>query len=876
MGYKPTITNISAFDATQGTIVYFGWKGNAAFANELIIKNSETLEVVYQYRTERQMGLYHEMNISEGAKESFVNGKLYQATLIVYDKDNVASDESDPITFWCFSTPIFQITNDFVETGIVTMSSLYLNFKYKQNEKEALNEYTVKLYDSNNQLLHQSKTYNTSISDGELVYRIEGLQNTHEYRVCVEGITIHGMEVSTGYVLFSIKYDKMGAGALVNLKDIGDGKISIGSNFKILGVDSYPDPPKYIDNEEVDLRKTGSYVEFYDGFVVDGNYECKVAFRAPSVGNLYTMKNSKGDVICLSYEYYDIYNEEDGNVVRKYYFRLNVSGENTNVNIYSKMFDKLTYGQRVIALIQYKNGYYNLKLKISKDTTDAVPITYHIDQDVEPYTEMINVGDSIMEPASFVVEKEGYEFVGWRADSAASGEVLPEDTVADEELDLYAVFAKPVTLTCVSYDNTEVTSANMYYNNGVIENANIKIPVGSNYDSWVWKGWSDIDVTDANASVTYNNEDIISLSENAIIYGLYNQGIIVTYYNNSKTESVAPGTRCYNASGNILNPEFTLTQSGISGWTARGWSTGTSGNSSVKYKNAEKFSINSNITLYGMYEKSVTVTYYNNSTTKKTATDYAFRNYAGTIINAKFNLSQSDVSGWTKNGWSTSSVANASTTYNNATAFERLDDITLYGKYKKSVTASYNGNGNNSGSTSSNSGTAYRNYAGSVVGATITLSGSGFSKTNCTFSQWAVGSTGGTRYNSGSNVTLSENTTFYAVWKVNVIDNRLIASGKGSYQSDWQYSIDTTNYSSVKVRMWARSVWAYYGIGNGGDYNNAGKVTGTANDHPNWQYIDMTLQANSGVKWFSFGISPSGGYGGSDENTEWEVRLFAS
>ena len=41
--------------------------------------------------------------------------------------------------------------------------------------------------------------------------------------------------------------------------------------------------------------------------------------------------------------------------------------------------------------------------------------------------------------------------------------------------------------------------------------------------------------------------------------------------------------------------------------------------------------------------------------------------------------------GWTKNGWSTSPDANASTTYNDATTFERLEDITLYGKYKKTV-----------------------------------------------------------------------------------------------------------------------------------------------------------------------------------------------
>lgn len=856
MGYKPTITNISAFDATQGTTVYFGWKGNAAFANELIIKNSETLEVVYQYKTARQMGLYHEMNIAEGATESFVNGRLYQATLIVYDKDDVASDASDPVTFWCFSTPIFEITNDFVNTGIVTMSSLYLNFKYKQDEKEALNEYTVKLYDSNNQLLHQSKTYNTSISNGELVYRIEGLQNTHGYKVRVEGITIHGMEVSTGDVIFSIKYDKMGVGALVNLKDIGDGKISIGSNFKILDAISYPDPPKYIDNEEVDLRKPGSYVEFYDGFVVDGNFECKLAFRAPNEGTLCTLSNKQGDTIKLTYEHYDIYYEDS--VIRKYYFRLNVYGENTNINIFSELFDKLTYGQRIVALIQYRNGYYNLKLKISKDTTDAVAITYHVDQDIE-YTEMINIGDSIIDPVSFAVEKEGYEFVGWKTDNVASGDVLPDYAVAEEESVLYAVFAKPVTLTCISYNNLETVEGNIYYNNGVEENAKFTLPVGSTYDGWNWKGWSDVDVTDASIDVIYKTGETISLSESASVYGMYGQDVSIKYYNNSKTENTASGTRYYNSYGTLIDPAFILEQEEVEGWNACGWSTGASVNSDVEYKNATEFRVKDSVTLYGVYEKPVTVTYYNNSTTEKTVTNFAFRNYIGDISNASFTLSQSEVPGWTKNGWSTNPEANASTAYNDATTFERLEDITLYGKYKKTVAFSYNGNGNNSGSTASNSGMAYRNHAGDIIGAEIALASNGFSKTNCSFVKWAEGSINGTQYDAGEiPEAITENTIFYAIWKPNS-GKKVLASGTGAV-SNRTVKFDTTNYNSIKATLTVNDCYCC---------NFGAPMSGSMKSSP----ISINLTPNSGVITLEWTIQDRPEYGIYSENISWNVTV---
>lgn len=864
MGYRPTITNISAFDATKGTKVYFGWKGNAAFANELTIKDSETLEIVYQYKTDRQMGLYHEMNIEEGATESFINGRIYQATLIVYDKDNVASDESDPVTFWCFSSPTFRITNDFVETGIVTMSSLYLTFEYKQTENEALSEYTVMLYDSNNQLLHQSKTYNTSISNGDLVYRIEGLQNTNGYKVCVVGKTIHGMEVNTGYVLFSIKYDKMGAGALVNLKDIGDGKISIGSNFKILDATAYPDPPKYIDNEEVDLRKSGSYVEFDDGFVVDGNYECKIAFRAPSLGNLYTMKNAQGDIIRLSYEYYDVYNEENDDIVRKYYFKLNVSGKNTNINIMSDMFDKLTYGQKVVALIQHKNGYYNLKLKIAKDSMDSVAITYHLDNDQEVYTEYVNVGEPMVN-TSFPIEKDGYEFVGWREDSDASSIVLSEYDVASEDMDLYAVFAKPLELTCVSYDSSEIISGNLYYNNGNTANAEITLPTGSLYSEWNWRGWSDADVADADTDIVYSNGDNISISDNATVYGLYNQDVTVTYYDGDTNAETISGTRYFSASNDVTNPTFKLKQKDLDEWLARGWSTGTEGDSDIVYSDDVEFTTDCNITLYGMYQQFINVTYYDNSTSANTATGIrCFNSGKNKYKNPSFTLTQSSKSNWTARGWSETNIGNGNVSYNNGATFETDSDITLYGTYYQNITLSYAGNGNTGGSTSSESKPIYWAPAG-IVKATFTLKANGFSKANCTFQKWAQGSKSGTQYSAGTSVSLSANTTFYVVWYRAPVTNYRIASGSGG--DEYNYTFNTNGYKTVTATLRVSSGWAYVWFCNSGRYTASGGDDAV---------ITTSLTPDAGDQNLPFTIRVDGGYGGTDDNTSWELTVTAS
>ena len=369
--YKPIITRIDAFDATIGTTITFGWKGAQAFQNELIIRDSETLDIVYKYKTGRDMSLKHVMNIAlgttnEDVTEQFKNGKQYQATITVFDKDGVQSDPSDPVTFWCFTEPVLKITNEDVLSGIITMSSLYLNFYYQQTEGETLSEYYVELYDENRHLLLKSSIYYGSSSEEYLEYRIEGLLNNHTYYVNVNARTTHGIEVSTDLVQFSVKYDKMGAGALVSLKDLGNGNVSIGSNFKVIDANSNPEEPTYINNEEIDLRDPDSWVNFFDGFEVSGNYEMKIAMRAVQEGFYVICKNEDNEVLKITYEYYDIDYETE--TKRKYFFKLHVFNNNQDLNVFTKMFDKLTDDQELVLVVQHVNEYYSLKLNIGNRT----------------------------------------------------------------------------------------------------------------------------------------------------------------------------------------------------------------------------------------------------------------------------------------------------------------------------------------------------------------------------------------------------------------------------------------------------------------------------------------------------------------------------
>ena len=229
----------------------------------------------------------------------------------------------------------------------------------------------------------------------------------------------------------------------------------------------------------------------------------------------------------------------------------------------------------------------------------------------------------------------------------------------------------------------------------------------------------------------------------------------VTYYsetNSTKTATFIEGQAI------SLSSSYATAKSG---YRFIGWRQDRSASSSVL--NSLTMS-SSNVSLYAVYRKTITVTYYNNSTSAASTRGYQYYN-TGNVTNPSFKLTQSSRTGWNVRGWSTSTAANGSITYNNGASFTRNSNVTLYGMYQKTVTVSYNGNGATSGSTAAQSGTAYYNSNGNIINPSFTLRSNGFSRTNYKFINWRQGSTSGTARNPGTSIRLSSNTTFYASWE---------------------------------------------------------------------------------------------------------------
>lgn len=347
----------------------------------------------------------------------------------------------------------------------------------------------------------------------------------------------------------------------------------------------------------------------------------------------------------------------------------------------AKGFIGATGYKAYLGAAKMKAGYIGATRVYSAGST----VTYVVDSGVS-YTEEVDSEASCLSPKSFTPTKSGWTFVGWRQDKTASGSILSNLTMGDNPITLYAVFRQTVT---------------------------------------------------------------------------------VTYYNGSTTASSKTGYRYYNT-GNVANPTFTLTQAAMSGWTARGWSTTNYGQGVITYANGATFTRDSNITLYGLYEQTIIVTYYNGNGAPKTMARSRTWAPAG-YIDPNFTLTQASQSGWSERGWSTSTAGNGGITYANGATFTRDSNITLYGMYEQSITLSYNGNGATGGSNVAQIGTRYHNSGtGAIVNPTFTLSASGFVRTNYAFAKWALNSGSGTQYAVGAAITLSANATMYAVWVQNV------------------------------------------------------------------------------------------------------------
>lgn len=345
--YKPILYQVSAFDASEEFTFFFSYIGSSLSKNTIVIRDNETNEEVYE-------NTFVTMQLKNTVPANTLNnGKVYNVSIQVFDNDGNSSPFSDAIVVFCYTSPEFKITN-ISENQIISSSYYQVELSYEQIEGEKLNQYSLILYNANKiEIYNTGNIFNTS----NLSLLISDLINGEFYYIRATGITIHGMIVDTGYTAFSVRYIKPPVYSLLGLENKPNvGAISITPNILTIEGTVNPDPPKFIDNKEIDLTEDDSYVKFDEAFNIENDFVIQLIGRSfKKFSEIIILENEKYKI-----EIKYMYGKFEGQEKEKYYFQLRAYNEATNYFLTSNYIDVLNNEEKIFLWIKKKNNIYEL------------------------------------------------------------------------------------------------------------------------------------------------------------------------------------------------------------------------------------------------------------------------------------------------------------------------------------------------------------------------------------------------------------------------------------------------------------------------------------------------------------------------------------
>ena len=355
---RPTLYSTAAFDATkQHTFTFNVVGGTQVVANQLVIRNNITNEIVY---TEKQETYKYEHIVNAN---ELTNGVYYNAVLSTFDVQGNESQVSIPIQFYCYTTPIVQFTNIPV-SGIIQNTNFNFEFLYTQAENERLNSYVVNLYNSAKVLLSTSST--VYVSNGTPPYNgnylISGFEDNTIYFIELNGVTIDGTVISTGLIQIAVDYIQPDLFSLIELNNnCSGGYITLKSNIILIDGTSNPTPPVYINNREVNLSSAGSWVDYSAGYNVTDNFLARARVRKPtSYSTLLQFSNTNGQTIVI--RFMEGYEYADDTTMKAYVEVVVTSLSGRNYYIYSNYVPILTDDEYYTIWLTRVNNIYQIQL----------------------------------------------------------------------------------------------------------------------------------------------------------------------------------------------------------------------------------------------------------------------------------------------------------------------------------------------------------------------------------------------------------------------------------------------------------------------------------------------------------------------------------
>ena len=330
---------INPFDANKDYEIELSWMGNRAHANKIIIYDNETNDVVFDDMIS-SFALKHTIPAN-----TLRNGKKYVIQAQIYDVENIPSPLSNKVLFYTFVTPDFYF-EDLIENPIISNSSFTATIHYFSEDWEEISKYNFYLYDSSKKQLLQSIEMT---NDHDISYTYKGLDNNTVYYIRCIGITVNGIELDTGYVEITVKFENPNTYARIYATPIpSQGCIQVASNLIIIqynGTDDFD----YIDGM-IDLRDKTLY--YNEGFLIENDFTIIIrGINLWQTADIFKMNNGIHELTLSS----RIYHED------KLRFRLLVPNGVNNYLLYSEeqVFEN---DDMVTIMMRRKNNVYQLKV----------------------------------------------------------------------------------------------------------------------------------------------------------------------------------------------------------------------------------------------------------------------------------------------------------------------------------------------------------------------------------------------------------------------------------------------------------------------------------------------------------------------------------
>lgn len=259
----PVIRPIKPFDATVGNLFKFDVQsGPQVVRNKLTIKDNSTGLVVYE-ATQETFLYQHDLPPSATLPiaEQLINGKDYQASIMVGDILNNWSAPSEVEIFWVFSPPTLTNTNIDEFNRIYNQTEIFTT-TYAHLQNELLQSYRYLLYNENQGLI---TSFPEVFADGSLplTQEIAGLNNGLTYFVEVRTLSQNGQEATTGLLEFTPMYIVPRLLTTLTVEnDFDKGAIKLTANilqiilklYDTVGNEIPPENIVYTDNTWIDMN----------------------------------------------------------------------------------------------------------------------------------------------------------------------------------------------------------------------------------------------------------------------------------------------------------------------------------------------------------------------------------------------------------------------------------------------------------------------------------------------------------------------------------------------------------------------------------------------------------------------------------------------